>query len=233
VKITNSCLLATFSAVLVLSGCDDSQKENSKSKEVIAISDQYLLNKSEIQRLEQLGNNGDSQAARRLSFHYLLVGNDVEKAFHWNKVAARNGDAKAQMEVGIIFATGDQPLKQRDFNAARYWLKKAADNGEKEAQEYLDLLLGKKEVDELTKKALSGDKDAAYKVYDYYHSVERNYDKWIYWLEVAAKNGHAEAQYIHGARLINADKKKALYWLKKAADQGHEGARITLKELNW
>lgn len=225
--------MAIFLAVLVLSGCDDSQKENSKSKEVLAISDQYLLNKSEIQLLGQRGNNGDSQAARRLFFHYLLVGNDVEKAFYWNKVAAKNGHAKAQKEVGISYMTGDRPLKHRDFNAARYWLKKASDSGEKEAQRYLDLLLSKTEVDELTEKALRGDKNAAYKVYDYYHSVERNDDNWIKWLEVAAKNGHAEAQYIHGARLINADKKKAIYWLRKAADQGHEGARSTLKERNW
>ncbi len=47
-------------------------------------------------------------------------------------------------------------------------------------------------------------------------------------LELAAKHGNAQAQYVLGMLFSNEDKTDdATYWLEKAAEQGHESAKFT------
>jgi len=227
-------LSMSFIMVLIcfMSGCDGSQNNLEQSEEV-ALPYELLLNKDDINRLEQLSKQGDGEASRKLSNYYSLVKNDYEKAFYWNEIAARNGHVIAQKEVGKIYLAGAKPLRKRDLELARYWLKKASDGGDKQAQHYLELIMDKNDLNMSVEKALKGNAEAAFKLSQYYIYVDVNYDKWEKWLEVSAKNGHPEAQFLFGVRLINTDKNLAKYWLEKAANQGHTSAKKTLQEQKW
>jgi len=63
------------------------------------------------------------------------------------------------------------------------------------------------------------------------HKVQPNYTKAFYWLDKAAKNGHAEAQYKVGCK-VTTSKREARKWLTKAAEQGHEDAKKRLATLD-
>ena len=61
--------------------------------------------------------------------------------------------------------------------------------------------------------------------------VEKSREKALQWLEKAAENGHAEAQYILGLAYKKTDLPKSVYWLRKAEHLGHIEAAAELKEL--
>ena len=60
--------------------------------------------------------------------------------------------------------------------------------------------------------------------------------KTIHWLEKAAEQGNAKAQYLYGVCYYNGEGVEenltnAIYWFKKAAEQGHADAQAALKML--
>ncbi len=60
----------------------------------------------------------------------------------------------------------------------------------------------------------------------------------IFHYRIAAKLGHAKAQYSLGycyyfGRGVEKDDKESAYWFRKAADQGHEGGKIGLELLSY
>jgi len=62
------------------------------------------------------------------------------------------------------------------------------------------------------------------------HKVQPNQEKASYWLDKAAKNGHAGAQYKVGCSCTS--KREARKWLTKAAEQGHEDAKEKLANID-
>lgn len=90
----------------------------------------FLLNSAEELDLQRRAENGDQDAAFRLSFHFLSAG-DQEKAKHWQLIAARNGHPIAQYNRWF-------ELKDRkdcaSMNEALFWLEAAAKGGAEEAQ---------------------------------------------------------------------------------------------------
>ena len=181
-----------FFIMTILLLCNCCSKDDS---EVGFDNQTFVLSPDSIVIFEKEAKSGNPDAARKLALYYLYVKLDQKKAFFWNEKAAENGHTIAQFEVGRDYATGDNPLKIKDFRKAKYWLKNSAQKGDTQAKEYLSLMLSKDELDGLIFMANQGDANAAYKLYKYYFFIEqKNESKELYWLRKAAQHGNKEAQ---------------------------------------
>ena len=116
--------------------------------------------------------------------------------------AARNGDAKAQHNLGQLFFQ-TKGAEEQDFDGAYQWLHLAAEQGLPEAQYGLGLL------------------------HAYSLGFVGNDDEALKWFTRAANGGHANAQYwlgLHHATTLRGSGKhmdKALGWLRQSAQQGN------------
>ena len=127
--------------------------------------------------------------------------------FKDNLIAAKQGDANAQLFVGIVYYYGKGV--PQDYKQAVYWYKKSAEQGNANAQ----YLLG----------------------YTYHvgHGVPQDYKQAAYWYTKSAEQGVAVAQYFLGNAYqvgdgVPQDYKQALYWYKKAAEQEEASAQFRL-----
>ena len=93
----------------------------------------------------------------------------------------------------------------------------------------------------LTNEANQGDKNAQYKLGNYYDSglkIEQNYDEAFKWYKKAAEQGHIDAQYNLGIYYKNGygieqNYDEAFKWLEKATEQGHIDAQSELEETQY
>jgi TPR repeat protein len=117
---------------------------------------------------------------------------------------AEAGDAEAQRNLGVRYATG-RGVSKDDAEAMR-WFRLAADQGHASAQFDLG-------VRYVTGRGVSKDDAEAMR-----------------WYRLAADQGHADAQhdlgfmYATGSRFLA----EAVRWFRLAADQGHAGAQANL-----
>jgi TPR repeat protein len=121
-------------------------------------------------------------------------------------ILAKNGDAKAQFNVGLMYANGQGG--QKDIRKAMSWYEKAAQQDLASAQYNLATLY-----------QAAGELDP--------HA----YKKAAYWYEKAANNGvkqafnNLAALYLEG-KGVKKDAKKALMLFEKAADMGDANAQL-------
>ena len=81
--------------------------------------------------------------------------------------------------------------------------------------------LSEKEIADLSHNAHYGDKDAAFRLYQYHLLVSLNTEQEYKWLLQSAKNGHQTAQSHLAERFLEENnKEKAIFWAKKAHDNG-------------
>jgi TPR repeat protein len=86
----------------------------------------------------------------------------------------------------------------------------------------------------LSDKANKGDKDAAFRLAQYYSFVDFYPDNELYWLERSATAGHAVAQYNLSYLLFNREKPDpgaALYWAEMAKKNGEKKAQVLIDEI--
>lgn len=77
------------------------------------------------------------------------------------------------------------------------------------------------EIHILEEKATNGDKNSAFKLYQYHMFVSLDQDLEFKWLKIAAKNGHPIAQFNLADLFFTQDnKEKAIFWAKKAHRNG-------------
>lgn len=77
------------------------------------------------------------------------------------------------------------------------------------------------EIQILEKNATNGDKNSAFKLYQYHMFVSLDQDLEFKWLEIAAKNGHPIAQSnLADLFFTQGNKEKAIFWAKKAYRNG-------------
>ncbi|MCM1044211.1 MAG: sel1 repeat family protein [Candidatus Gastranaerophilales bacterium] len=140
-------------------------------------------------------------------------GNRVEKntviAAEWWRKAAVLGDAKAQNNLGVMYALGEGGVEQ-DAVIAVEWCRKSAEQGYAVAQ----CNLGAR--------------------YSNGKGVEQDKVKAAEWYRKAAEQGYAKAQYNLGVKYENGegverDQAKAAEWYRKAAEQGHASAQRALE----
>jgi TPR repeat protein len=120
-------------------------------------------------------------------------------AFAATKAKAEKGDARAQLEFGLLYTAGE--IVPQDPKKAVKWHRKAAEQGLAAAQHQLAL--------------------------DYVHGfgVKADPEEAFRWFRRAAEGGLAEAQvnlgvcYLKG-RGVPENAVEAAYWFRKAAEQG-------------
>ncbi|WP_116401274.1 tetratricopeptide repeat protein [Methylovirgula sp. 4M-Z18] len=136
---------------------------------------------------------------------------DFEVALKYCAIAAAQGNAKAQDDMGLMYDYGHGTAQ--DYNAAFSWYVKAAKQGDSEG-EYL----------------LGG-------MYRFGHGVDRSDLLAAVWYKKAAKHGFAIAQsalgsvYESGGVGFAPDYSQAEFWYRKAADQGFKPAQDKLERL--
>ena len=133
---------------------------------------------------------------------------DYKTALAKLKPLAAQGNAKAQYDVGFMYATGSGIAK--DENQAISWLRKSAELGYPEAQ----FTLG-----DLYQKGLMG--------------LAKDEKQSVAWYRKAAEQGHALAQNNLGTiyqvgRILPKDYKLAVAWYRKSAEQGNAVAQNNL-----
>ena len=116
---------------------------------------------------------------------------------------ANQGDADAQLELGVMYFDGDGVTQ--DYIKSAYWLEKAAEQGHVIAQARLGYMY------------YSGD------------YIAQDYAKATYWTEKAAEQGKGSAQYLLGMMYYNGegvtqDKQKACRLYRAAADKNIQEA---------
>lgn len=95
--------------------------------------------------------------------------------------------------------------------------------------------ISKEDLPKIKKEALLGSSEAAFKLFNYYELYLYDVEQMMYWLTIAAENGHVYAQY-HLAFFLNKistpeSKFRAKFWAKKAQKNGVKEAKELLQEL--
>ena len=132
---------------------------------------------------------------------------DYAEAMRWYRKAADQGDAGAQVSIGLLYADGHGVTQ--DFAQAMSWYRKAADQGNATAQVNIGVLY------------VSG------------HGVTQDFAQAMTWYRKAADQGDASAQFNIGALYasghgVTQDFAEAMSWYRKAADQGYAKAEVSI-----
>jgi uncharacterized protein len=154
---------------------------------------------------------GDRSATRQLAELYYLgrggVGQDFGEAARWYERLAKQGDARAQSSLGLMYARGYGVPK--NLETARRWWSFAAAQNDPGAQYNLGVIYATGE------------------------GVPQDYKQAAHWLDRAAQRGHVQAQHNlgmlhHEGKGVERDPLRAYFWIKVAALQGDEVAQTAL-----
>lgn len=86
--------------------------------------------------------------------------------------------------------------------------------------------------------ALRGSPGAAFRLFLCYEKYEykKDHSKSLYWVRIAAQNGHPQGEYNYGLKLKDdpdpKNRLRAGFWLQRAAKQGVKEAEALLKEIS-
>ena len=159
------------------------------------------------------------------------------------RIAADQGDAKSQLDLGFCYAKGDG-VATDDTEATKWW-RKAADQGDPDAQVLLGVCYdnGKgtprnsvKAAEWYRKAAVQGKTYAQVNLGILYSSgdkVPQDHAEAVKWYRLAAEQGDPRGQYFLGCCYANGDgvvknNTEAVKWLRNAADQGNSDAQFCL-----
>jgi TPR repeat protein len=126
------------------------------------------------------------------------------------KSQAEAGDVKAQVQLGLAYASGDGV--EADSLEAVKWFRKAADQGDALGEYYLG------------------------EIYGTGRGIPVDYAESLKWLRKAAEQGEAHAQsnlavmYAQGLG-VSKDQTEAAKWMRKAADQGLAAGQFGLGSM--
>ncbi len=166
------------------------------------------------------------------------VSQSYKEAIKWYRLAAQQGDALAQVKLGIMYETGDGIAQ--DYKEAIMYYRLAAEQGDAQGQLYLgamyhsgkEVQLDYQEAARLWKLAAEqGDAGAQSLlgfIYDIgWTGVPGDPKESFKWYKLAAEQGDAGAQYEVGYRYylgtgVRINYKQALYWGTLAEAQGHK-----------
>ncbi len=168
--------------------------------------------KVSVEDLKLRAEAGDKGATRQLADLYYLGREGVERNFseaaRWYEKLARQGDARAQTSLGLMYARG-YGVKKNPETARRWWSFAAAQN-DPGAQYNLGV------------------------IYSQGEGVPLDYAQAAQWLTRAAQRGHVQAQHNLGmlyfdGKGVERDPVRAYFWVKVAALQGDALSESALK----
>lgn len=165
------------------------------------------------------------------------------EAIKWYRIAAEQGDAEGQNNLGVMYENGNGVAK--DYTEAAKWYRKAAEQGDYIGQYNLGVLYENgygvtqdyaEAVKWYRKAAEQGDAPAQNNLggmYNRGYGVTKDCAEAVKWYKKAAEQGHAPAQYNLGNHYrkgygVSQDYSEALKWYKKAAEQGYAGGQVNL-----
>ena len=170
--------------------------------------------KVSVEDLKARSDAGDKTAARQLAEMYYLGRGGVEQNFgeaaRWYETLARQGDARAQTSLGLMYARGHGV--EKNLQTARKWWLHAAAQNDPGAQYNLGVIYTRGE------------------------GVAQDYTQAARWLAQAAQRGHIQAQHnlgllYHEGKGLERDLQRTYFWLKVAALQGDGPSRDALKAV--
>jgi uncharacterized protein len=132
------------------------------------------------------------------------VPKDEVEAVKWFRIAAKQGNAEAQSELGFAYQNGKGVHEDR-VEAAK-WFRLAAEQGNAKAQTTLGF------------------------AYQMGIGVQKNHVEAVKWFRMASEQGVAPAQYVLGVIFqdgigVPKDEVEAVKWFRMAAEQGDAGAQ--------
>lgn len=196
---SNASRVSRFACALLLAACFGT----AAAQEKISVDD-----------LKVRSAAGDRSATRQLAEMYYVgrggVGQDFKEAAVWYEKLAKQGDARAQTSLGLMYARGYGVAKNMD--TARKWWSFAAAQNDPGAQFNLGVIYSRGE------------------------GVEPDYPQAAQWLNRASQRGHVQAQRVLGllyyeGKGVERDPVRAYYWLKVAALQGDDVSEEALKTI--
>lgn len=133
--------------------------------------------------------------------------NRSSREIDWISHLAHEGDAGAQLQLGLAYRDGRYGLHV-DAKTGRYWLAEAARHGNSYAADLLANDFAEKE---------GGTPDSK---------------QAVQWWQVAAREGNADAQTHLGLYLLSQGREhEASVWLRRAASRGDDVAHMELTKL--
>ncbi len=171
---------------------------------------------------------------------------DYAEAMRWYRLAAAQGGANAQFNIGGLYVSG-RGVSQ-DYAEAMRWYRLAAAQGDADAQSSIGVLYenGQGVSQDYAEAmrwyrlaAAQGDADGQFNIGDLYangHGVSQDYAEAMRWFQKAAKQGNAVAQFNIGVLYANGhgvsqDYAEAMRWYQKAAKQGNGIAEANIGGL--
>lgn len=161
------------------------------------------------------------------------VHENSKEAFKWYSKAAELGSATGMYWTGMSYIWGS--AVEKDFKKAFYWINKCANLNiipwkgksiQEANRQYKNISRTQYCVVE-SQRTLSG-------LYYNGDGVSKDFGKYIYWLQEAAKNGSNKAQhslghlYKEGDAHAKKDIKEAYKWFKIAVENGHGEACVDM-----
>lgn len=176
-------------------------------------------------------------------------------AFYWANIAAENASRNGAYNMSS-FMSGPRPGMNGvevygDFQRDRhyFWMQRAAKNKDKDLseidKEYLkkefpnpkemqpppetivtSWKVSEKSLPKIKRAAMLGSPEAAFKIYEHYHSLGSAADEEKFWAIIAAQNGHPKAPSVLGNLMLNStnsnERIRAQFWLRKPAATGNQ-----------
>ncbi len=193
--------------------------------------------------LTTAANAGLSPAQNDLGIYTVLKEQNSKASLPWFIKAAESGNAKAQFNLGLLFARG-QGITPNDDKALQWW-QLAEKNGNTHASKMLGLLynlgrgVGRSEAEAIKwyeQAAQTNDTDALYNLAILYFNgrgVELNYAKSAQYLKTLALDNDAEAQNLYASLFLEGkgvafSPPTAITWFQRAANQGNVNAMFNL-----
>ena len=179
-----------------------------------AAQDQPAPDKINVEDLRIRSDAGDRRATRQLAEMYYVGRDGVEQNFseaaRWYEKLAKQGDARAQTSLGLMYARGYGVAK--NLETARRWWSFAASQNDPGAQYNLGV------------------------IYSTGEGVAQDPVQAAQWLTKAAQRGHVQAQHNLGllyyeGKGVERDPVRGYFWLKVAALQGEDVAQEALKSI--
>lgn len=169
-----------------------------------------------------------------------------ERAVHWFRKAAEQGNADGQSWLGLMYRCGIGVPQNGE--QAVYWFHKVAEQGNADGLVNIGLLYkhgdgvpqnGEQAMYWFHKAAEQGKAVALVHIGEMYFSgkaVEQSDEKGVYWFRKAAERGDADGQYELGilyaeGRGVAQDYKEAMKWYRLAAEQGFVDAQCNLAAM--
>jgi len=201
--------------------------------------------------------SGSAEAQTRVGRAYWKgagVPKDYVQAVFWFRKAAEQGNATAQVSLGVLYDGALEEVKgvPQDYAQAANWYRKAAEQGNGIAE----FMLGRYYANGLgvpqdyVKAAAWYRKAAANQggmpasaqsalgaLYLYGRGVPKDYAQATAWFRKAADQDDADAElylgvfYFYGNRGVPQDYAQAANWYRKAAEQGNNSAQYMLGQL--